>query len=131
MRISSSCHEERSRSLRFLLWGWAMLLVVLLSAAPTGAQPRTRYVGSAFDPASVSVGLSPKKLRLAASASASERRKDTDEVADLAPPGFASEPLVVAAAEPSLDRSPRDRRYGILPRGRAFPGASGPRAPPA
>jgi hypothetical protein len=44
----------------FLLWSWAMLLVVLLSAAPTGGAPRTQVVGSAFDPATVSVALNPK-----------------------------------------------------------------------
>jgi len=46
------------------LWGcWVMLLVVLLSAAPTGAQPRTRLVGSAFDPSTISVAVSPKPLK--------------------------------------------------------------------
>ena len=41
----------------FALWAWAMLFVVLLSAVPTGGQARTRLVGSAFDPTTVSVAL--------------------------------------------------------------------------
>ena len=52
---------DHGRQAAFLLWGWAMVLLVLLSAAPTSAQPRTRLVGSAFDPATVSVAVSPKK----------------------------------------------------------------------
>jgi hypothetical protein len=40
-----------------------MLVVVLLSAAPTGGQVQVRAIGSAFDPATVSVAVSPKKLK--------------------------------------------------------------------
>lgn len=45
----------------FLLWGWALLLLVLFSAAPTAAQPMARSVGSAFDPSTVSVTVGPSK----------------------------------------------------------------------
>jgi hypothetical protein len=41
-----------------------MLVVVLLSAAPTGSQVQVRSIGSAFDPATVSVAVSPKKLKI-------------------------------------------------------------------
>lgn len=44
--------------------GWTMLFVVLLSAAPTGAAPRTLLVGSAFDPATTSVAMGAKRLKL-------------------------------------------------------------------
>lgn len=53
--------SSRKGGAAFLFWAWAMLVVVLLSATPTSAQPRTRLVGSAFDPASVSVLVSPRK----------------------------------------------------------------------
>ena len=53
----------------FVLWCWAMLLVVLMSAAPTSTQVRTRLVGSAFDPASISVARSPKPTKAKAATS--------------------------------------------------------------
>ena len=43
------------------LWGWAMLLIVLLSAAPTGGALRTQAFGSAFDPATYSVTTGPRR----------------------------------------------------------------------
>lgn len=52
---------DRTRTMAFLLWGWALLLLVLLSAAPTAAQPVARSVGSAFDPSTVSVAVGPSK----------------------------------------------------------------------
>jgi hypothetical protein len=45
----------------FSLWGWAMLLVIMLSAAPTGGALRTQVFGSAFDPATYSVTTAPKR----------------------------------------------------------------------
>ena len=61
-------HRMR-RLTAFAVLGWAMLLVVVLSAAPSGAEPRMRLIGSAFDPSSVSVALNrrpanPVKARL-------------------------------------------------------------------
>lgn len=58
----------------FLIWGWVMLLVVLLSAAPTGGQVRSRLVGSAFDPATFSVALNPKQSKSKALAKAAVGR---------------------------------------------------------
>lgn len=47
--------------LRPFSWaGWVLVLVVLLSAIPSAAQPRSRITGSAFDPAAVSVALNVK-----------------------------------------------------------------------
>jgi hypothetical protein len=45
------------------LAGWAILLVVLFSATPMGEQIRLRPVGSAFDPATAAVAVSPKKKK--------------------------------------------------------------------
>lgn len=42
------------------VWQWLTLLVVLLSAVPSGALPGMRAVGSAFDPAAASVAIGPK-----------------------------------------------------------------------
>jgi hypothetical protein len=53
----------RSTRFGFLLWGWAMLLVVLVSAAPDGAAPGSREIGSAFDPATPSVAIGPQQPR--------------------------------------------------------------------
>lgn len=58
-----------------------MLLVVLLSAAPTGGQPRTRLVGSAFDPATTSVVVSPKRPKVDASVEKTEGDKRLDLIA--------------------------------------------------
>ena len=55
--------DQRSKSLKFFAWGWAMIAVILLSSAPTSAQPRTRLAGSAFDPATTAVVISPKRTR--------------------------------------------------------------------
>jgi len=41
-----------------------MVLVVLLSAAPTGGQVRIQPVGSAFDPTTAAVAVSPKRHKL-------------------------------------------------------------------
>ncbi len=54
---------RRGGNMPFVLWGWAMLVVVVLSATPTSAHPRSRLIGSAFDPATVSVVVSPRKAR--------------------------------------------------------------------
>jgi hypothetical protein len=79
--IGSGTLSQAKRSpAAFMLWGWTMLLVVLLSAAPTGAQPRSSFLGSAFDPSTVSVVLSPKQLRLNGAASTQYRKKPPESV---------------------------------------------------
>jgi hypothetical protein len=50
--------------LGFLVWGWATLLVVLVSAAPDGGAPGSREIGSAFDPATPSVAVGPQQPRV-------------------------------------------------------------------
>jgi hypothetical protein len=114
----------------FLIWGWAMLLVVLLSAAPTGGPVRSRLVGSAFDPATFSVALGPKQPKSKALAKA---------VVGRLPAGLADGPLpgAVAAVVPGAPLLARtehapapeplaaDRvRTGLSPK------AHGARAPP-
>jgi hypothetical protein len=59
----------------YALWAWTMLLVVLLSASPTGGQPGTRMVGSAFDPATSSVVINPKSPKLILSLKGTGRDK--------------------------------------------------------
>jgi len=130
--MSGILHHERARRgpAAFLLWGWAMLLVVLLSAAPTGGQPRTRLLGSAFDPATVSVVLSPKQSRLEDTASSLHRRRLPDRmgggsahIANLAP--WAASSLL---AQPDGWRFD-DRDPAITGR-RSLTKAHGPRGPP-
>lgn len=58
-RTHPDCDHPRTTA--FLLWGWALLLLVLLSAAPTAAQPVARLVGSAFDPSTMSVTVGPNR----------------------------------------------------------------------
>lgn len=65
--IRTSCPTGAARRpWTAFLWGWGLVLVVLLSAAPTGGAPRTRMVGSAFDPATVSEALNPRQPKLKA-----------------------------------------------------------------
>ena len=113
------------------LWGWFMVVVVLLSAAPTGGQPRTRLVGSAFDPASISVAVRPSQTRLTLPSQVFDKRKTPD-----ADHGG----MLVFAIVESFDAGPRassadKRRTGGLPTApaadRLLWRAHGPRAPPA
>lgn len=67
-----------------------MLFVVLLSAAPTGGAPRTQLVGSAFDPATVSVVLNPKSPKAKAAIVAARD--------GLPNPGLDSPPVLAATA---------------------------------
>ena len=91
----------------FAPWAWLMLVVVLLSAAPINGQPRTRLVGSAFDPASVSVVVRPGKTRLHSPAAWLEKRKTPDSERGAAPLfaivesfDFATRPSPAAGARP-------------------------------
>ena len=69
----------------FLLSGWAILLVVLMSATPAGEQIRLRAVGSAFDPATAAVALGPKKQKVEARQVASSRADREVDGPDFAP----------------------------------------------
>jgi hypothetical protein len=120
--------RARRHPAAFLLWGWAMLLVVLLSAAPTGGPPRTRLLGSAFDPASVSVVLSPKQVRVNASTSSPNKRKPGEAMGGLS--RVANSPrlpaLQLLAAAPLAITARREPITLPL----SFTRANAPRAPP-
>lgn len=61
MRPTSKSDTTQTGWLRPFSWaGWLLVLLVLLSAIPSAAQPRSRITGSAFDPAAVSVALTVK-----------------------------------------------------------------------
>jgi len=84
-----------------------MLFVVLLSAAPTGAAPRTLLVGSAFDPATTSVAMGAKRPRL----DVAEERKGS-KPDDLSP--LAGSSLHTTAAEAHREIvPPTARRSGF------------------
>ena len=100
-------------------WAWLMLVVVLLSAAPINGQPRTRLVGSAFDPASVSVVVRPGKTRLHSPAASLEKRKAPDGEPGAAPLlaiverlDLTARPLPAAEARPAaLPPAPFEPRW--------------------
>ena len=109
----------------------AMLVVVLLSAMPTGGQARSRLIGSAFDPTTVSVALSPKQPKAKASAQAPDRRRLPDTA--------SGEPQAVAALAPvtalvitrSAEAGPSPFAQPATSAGpRALTRAHGARAPP-
>jgi hypothetical protein len=115
----------------FALCVVAMLLVVLLSALPGGGQARSRLVGSAFDPTTVSVALSPKQPKSKASLESADRQR----IPDFAPGGPARpSPAAVAADAVGGGAAAGPGPYGhlsppALPR--VLTRAHGPRAPPA
>jgi hypothetical protein len=114
----------------FLVWGWAMLLVILLSAAPTGAQSRTRLVGSAFDLATTSVVVSPKRPKAAISVKRTDDGNGPETPVGITAwigvwgHGFILSP----AAEDLLPLLAREQGIGAP---RPYTRAHGPRAPPA
>jgi hypothetical protein len=77
--------QRRWQVPRFWLSGWVVLLVVLLSATPTGEQVRLRAVGSAFDPATAAVTVGPKKPKIEARLLVSSRADQDTGGPDLAP----------------------------------------------
>lgn len=117
----------------FALWCWAMLLVVLMSAAPTSGHVRTRLIGSAFDPASVSVALNTKQTK-ARSVSA-QRQQDglPDEwqgrpslpAVTTGASGLTSTAAPIRTASAPAAASVSPTYAGIFPR------ANGARAPPS
>jgi hypothetical protein len=130
MNDSSDHQQARRGPAAFLLWGWAMLLVVLLSAAPTGGPPRTRLLGSAFDPATITVVLSPKQPRYDASTSSAHRRKLPEKIgggsAHIVRVAGWHAPAPLAQARPfRLDMRSQPRAGQ-----RGFTRAHAPRAPP-
>jgi hypothetical protein len=111
-------------------WGWAILLVVILSAVPSGTLVAPRTTGSAFDPATLVVTTRPQPRGEVVAASAARRDDISDNGHALAAttghhaPGI---PRVVAdAAGPAMPA--RGPPAPILP-GLLTPAAA--RAPPA
>ncbi len=84
-----------------MLWGWALLLLVLLSAAPTGAQAGTRVVGSAFDPSTVSVTVAPNKRDDSVWVKKLRWNGPADDAPDLSPRLFLIAPAAIARPAPA------------------------------
>ena len=123
--------SRRSPHSAFALSAWAMLLVVLLSAVPAGAQTGIRLVGSAFDPTTLSVALSPKQPKAKATARSAERRGLPDR-------GSGDHSAHLARAAPivwDVAPQPAEARPSVAPSPPATPRALArahrPRAPPA
>lgn len=117
-----------SKSL-FAIWGWAMLFIVALSAMPNGGQPRTRLIGSAFDPTTTSVALSPKPVKAKRSMPQATGR----DLPGTLPAALPAMPGAVLASLPFL--LPRHAGVFAAPdsrdRPRSLTRAHGARAPPA
>lgn len=131
--MSSSSHRYRDRKppRAFALWAWTMLLVVLLSAVPTEGQARTRLIGSAFDPTTVSVALSPKQPKAKASAQSPERRRLPVSASGQPSPLIAIAPAAAVVFVPPADAGPSPFvRSAPDPARRSLTKAHGPRAPP-
>jgi hypothetical protein len=105
--------SNRTRRAAFLLWGWALLLLVLLSATPTSAQPCTRLVGSAFDPSTVSVTVRPSTQDESAAIRKLRWTRPTDDAPDPLPRllGIVDDPatrpaFVLARGLPGIEVPP-------------------------
>lgn len=112
---SASLALQRSR-VSFALWGWVMLLVIMLSAAPTGGAPRTQLFGSAFDPATHSVTTAPKRQSLLAELQ-TEDTGDPDDAPTLDyPQPVETLALPAKAGEPTqANRTGRISAPGAVP----------------
>ena len=117
------------RGASFLVWGWAMLLVVALSAAPTGGQMRSRAIGSAFDPATLSVALSPRPAKARVAKAAGNRLQAYG--ATVLPPGVVEEAILHSRGPAWLAPAPGAAPVPppVLAAGPS-PKALGARAPP-
>ncbi|MGX7895622.1 hypothetical protein [Tsuneonella sp. HG222] len=112
----------------FDVWGWMTLVVVLLSAAPTGGALRTQWIGSAFDPSTYSLTTGAKRFR-----APSEQRyqqleppaKPVTSIGDFATQALAAPALAArqAGAGPAVVPSELARPHGstvsrnLAPRG--------------
>lgn len=106
-----------------------MVVVVLISAAPDGAAPGSRPIGSAFDPATSAVAIGRQHSRIVAMALADDTRLPLP-LAAASGLGAAILPALAAfdfAASPPL-RVAHSRAAGDP---RSLTRAHGPRAPPA
>lgn len=109
----------------------ATLLVVLLSAVPGGGEALTRLVGSAFDPTTVSVALSPKQPKAKVSAQSPDRRRLPDSASGEPSPTLALAPAAALVLARSAETGARPfARPAAVAAPRALTRAHGPRAPP-
>jgi hypothetical protein len=130
MNSQAELIPRRRPHLRFLVWGWVMLLVVLLSAAPTGGQVRSRLVGSAFDPATYSVALNPKLPKAKTLAKASIGRPPA-ALTDTPVLGAEAAVVLPAALPGRIDRIPLPDPLPAVPVQAGLSSkAHGARAPP-
>lgn len=123
MRRSADDQPPAKRGL--LLGLWLMVAVVVLSALPTQAQPRSRIVGSAFDPGSVSVLVKTREEHPAAR-SEQRRKQDPDTSSGAAVPVPSRSTALPVTAAPVLHEiaavTPPPRSPRLT--------ANAPRAPP-
>lgn len=123
--MPDAARPYRLNRLAFVAWSWAILLVILVSAAPDGGAPGSRALGSAFDPATVSVTVGPQQPRVVAAA----------EIDEVAPPAFSGSADQVAVLEFALSGAVAGGSFAAYrPMGIADPRsltrAHGARAPP-
>jgi len=117
------------RPIRFMLWSWLTLLVVLLSAAPSGEQTRTRPVGSAFDPTTASVAVNPKQPKAKALSYAAKRPLPGPTL-DTLPSLVASPNEFVRGRLANGNRAQPIAPVALVLHSRPLTRAHGPRAPP-
>lgn len=113
-----------------LAWGWAMVFVVLLSAAPTGGAPRTALIGSAFDPATVHEVLDPKRSRLSSAAETARKKRDAGLPLGASLPAAAARSPSAAVAYAAPAPAWLHRTGSAAPLQRTHYRAHAPRAPP-
>lgn len=118
--------EGKPPAKRGLLLGlWLMIAVVLLSALPTQAQPRSRIVGSAFDPGSVSV-LVKARDEYPDTKSEQRRKQDPDTASGPAVPLSLPSAVLPFAADEGFHGIAAVTPPPVTPRLTA----NAPRAPP-
>lgn len=61
MNHTDLSHRATEPQLAFPLAGWIMLAVIMIFAIAGGGEAQLRVIGSAFDPSTTAVSLSPKQ----------------------------------------------------------------------
>lgn len=86
------------RPLAFGFAGWIMLAVIMVFATAGGGQAQSRLIGSAFDPFTTAVSLSPKQRPLVAKPAVFENGVPDDATGNL--------PFATVAADLALTPAP-------------------------
>jgi hypothetical protein len=107
-----------------------MLMVILISAAPDGAAPGSRAIGSAFDPATSSVAVGRQQARKAAP-SVPDNGQPARPLAGASGLDAAAPQLALASSGFAANRSPRPVPPDTPYDPRSLNRAHGARAPPA